>query len=138
MSTKEQDKDKARLRSYIEREQLSGVLNDTKWQLLFESLRAIEGKLDFLRRDVRDSDISEPRWDSDIYHVFGCWENIEWLCIRAKLSFPQGALLPPKIENFTNELIDAVKKIGIPYSKTEDGIKVWGYLRPGVGPEWES
>lgn len=137
MSTEEQDIDRARLKNYIEREQLSGVLNDTKWQKLFDALEPLQEKLDFLRKDVRDAENTKPRWDSDLYHVFGLWENIEWICIRAKLSIPQGALLEPKIEDYTNELISVLKKTSIPYSRTADGIKIWGYLRSGVSPEWE-
>ncbi len=136
MSTEGQKIDRLRLRSYIKRNQLSGVLNDTKWRQLFRSLESKRLGLPFKRKDVRDSDDLNEHWDHDIYHVFGAWENIEWLEIRAVVRIRQGALLPPIEKDFTNELIAAVTQAGVPYSKTEDGIKVWGYLRPGDSPEW--
>jgi hypothetical protein len=136
MVTKEQSKDKLRLKRYVSRNGLSGVLNDTKWNELFELLKPMQGKLSFLRKDVRDSEVSVQTWDGDFYHNFGLCENIEWLCISAQLSIHQGVLLSPKIEDYTEELILLVLKSGIPFSRTEEGVKVWGYIRPGSSPVW--
>ena len=72
---------KKKLKSYIEREQVVSVLNDTKWQKLFDSLRATEEYfLEFKRKDL---DENEPdNWASDLYMQFGLWEKIEWIEIR--------------------------------------------------------
>lgn len=137
MSTDEQIRDRARLKSYIEREQLVCILNNTKWEKLFRVLEGIQGKLDFKRKDVRESEKTDQRWDGDIYHVFGLCENIEWLEIRAQISIPKGALIEPKVEDYTNELITLVKDASVPFSRTKEGIKVWGYVRPGTNPDWE-
>ena len=136
METPEQKKDRDRLRSYIKRENLTCVLNDTKWSELLEALSRIAGVLDFRRKDVRDPDDSNTPWCSDLPYMLGGWENIEWLDIRAQVSHRQGALLPPRIEDHTDQLIDALDSVGIPYSRTDDGARIRGYLRPGISPEW--
>ena len=138
MVTKEQSTDKLKLKRYASRNGLSGVLNDTKWNELFELLKPMQGKLSFLRKDVRESEISAQMWNGDFYHNFGQCENIEWLCISAQLSIRQGTLLSPKIEDHTEELILLVLRSGIPFSRTEEGVKIWGYLRPDSNPVWVS
>jgi len=137
MKTEEQEISESRLNKYVEREQLLCVMSDSKWSHLFKGLKKIENKLDFKRRDVRDPEGINLSWDSDLSHVLAGWKSIEWLQIRAQLSIRRGALLEPTIEDYTDELIGIVKGIGVPYSKTEDGIQIWGYVRPGVHPEWE-
>jgi len=136
MVTEEQEKDRARLKRYIELEQLVSVLNDTKWNRLYEALLPIQGPLCFLRKDIRDPENLDPVWCTEIGYIFAGWESIEWLSVRAIIKEPQGELLPRKTYDFSDELIRAVREAGIPYSQTEDGIKIWGYLRPGVSPEW--
>lgn len=136
MDTKEQAEDRKRLRSYVEREGLTCILNDTKWRQLFTTLERMQGVLCFRRRDVRDAPDLTPGWDGDIYHVFGGWENIEWLDIRAQVSRRRGALLPPDVEDHTDILMEAVRSSGVPFTMTSDGVRVWGYLRPGASPTW--
>jgi Family of unknown function (DUF6678) len=136
METMEQAEDRKRLRKYVETEGLTSVLNNTKWQQLFTRLEGIQGILDFRRRDVRDAPDFAPRWDGDIYHMFGGWDNIEWLDIRAQVTQQRGALVAPKVEDHTDALIDAVRSSGVPFTITSDGVRVWGYIRPGASPQW--
>ena len=134
--TEEQKIDAERLARCINREQLVSVMNDTKWQRLFNALQPIEGWLDFRRKSVRESDASES-WHTDLYHMMGGWSNIEWLDIRAIKAISRGALVKPKVEDKTATLIEAVKGVGVPFSRHENYIRIWGYLRPGVSPQWE-
>ena len=135
--TERQKKDAERLARYIDRERLVSVMNDTKWQRLFNALQRIEGWLDFRRKDVRESEASSEMWCSDFYMMFGGWTSIEWLDIRAVRVFRRGLLLKPQIDDKTERLIEAVKEVGVPFSRHENYIRIWGYLRPGVSPQWE-
>jgi hypothetical protein len=136
MLTEDQKKDADRLARYIEREQLVSVMNDTKWQRLFGALEPIAGWLDFRRKDVRGSEQASESWCSDFYHMFGGWSGIEWLDIRAQLTIRRGALVEPSIEDKTSLLIRAVRVAGVAFSQHEESIRIWGYLRPGVSPDW--
>lgn len=136
MPTEEQAKDRERLKKYIERERLTCILNNTKWQELYKSLEPIQELLDFKRKDVRESDDKNQRWNGDFYYMFGGWADIEWLQIRAQITTPRGALLEPKVDDRTDDLISAIMKTKVPFSRTEDGVKIWGYVRPGESPEW--
>ena len=67
----------AKLRRYIEENQLTCVLNETKWKRLFESIKKIEWALDFQRKDLVEQESNEGCWDGDIYHVMGGCQSIE-------------------------------------------------------------
>lgn len=127
---------KTKLTRYLEREGIGSVLNDTKWRRLFEELQNFEGALQFQRKDVDEAEPNQDYWDSDIYHVFGAWQKIEWLNVRALTVRRRGALVKPEIEDKTPMLIDAVRRAGVPYCMNSSGVRIWGYLRPGVSPEW--
>jgi len=137
MKTEEQKKDAERLARYIEREQLVSVMNDTKWRRLFDVLEPIQDWLDFRRKDIRGSEHESESWCDDLHMMLGNQRSIEWLDIRARLTIPRGALLEPKIEDNTALLIQSVKRTGVRFSQHEHGIRIWGYLRPGVGPDWQ-
>ena len=137
METEAQRIDRQRLRRYIEREQLTSIMNNAKWQRLFDALESIQGVLDFRRKDVRQDEPDDENWDGDLYHVLGGWENIEWLDIRAILTVRRGALLEPDAKDNTHLLTQAVREAGIPFSRNPDGIRIWGYVRPRSTPHWE-
>jgi hypothetical protein len=126
MLTEEQRKDADRLRHYIDREQLVAVMNDTKWQRLFKALESMQGWVEFRRKDVREDEHSVGRWDADLYYMLGGWENIEWLDIMAT-----------RATDHTEQLLLAVREAGVPFSRQEKIIRIWGYLRSGVSPRWE-
>ncbi len=127
-----------KLKGYLEREKITSVLSDTKWDRLFEALKEIEYTLDFRRKDLDRLEPDDIFWESEIEYIFGLWQKIEWLDIRAKLAYSKGVLLDEVIQDNTHLLIKAIKKSGAPYCLSEEGVRIWGYLRPGINPEWES
>ena len=135
--TAEQKKDAERLARCINRERLVSVMNDTKWQRLFNALRPIESWLDFRRKSVRESEASSEMWCRGLDHMMLGWSSIEWIDIRAMETIWPGFLIQPKIVDKTAKLIEVVKGVGVPYSRHESHIRIWGYLRPGVSPQWE-
>lgn len=113
-------------------------MSDAKWKGLYHALAPLEPLLDFRRKDVNEESSTNSSWDSELAYMFGRWEHIEWLEIRAKLMISRGALLEPKIEDHTPELIAAVRSSRVPFELTDEGVRVWGYVRPGKSPRWWS
>lgn len=89
-------------------------MNSTRWNELFTALEPVRLELDFRRKDLRFGD--DPRWDGDIYHAFGLDQFIEWMDIRSR---------------DTPALEEKVAALGIPHEQIADGIRVYGYRRPG-------
>ena len=136
MLTEEQKKSAERLTRYIERERLVSVMNDTKWRRLLEALAPIQGVLEFRRKEVGQDESQLESWNSDIYYMMAGWRSIEWLDISAQRSFRRGVLLAPEINDQTSLLLQTVRVADVPFSRQEYGIRIWGYLRPGVTPDW--
>ena len=121
METPEQKKDRERLARYIQREQLTSVMSNSKWRRVRQ---AIPQSL-FLRFRVKNLRGDEPApdcWEADYYHVFGCPESIEWLEIETQES--------------TQAVTEALRCHGIPFTLAPGGVRIWGYVRPGASPEW--
>tara|TARA_R110002012_G_scaffold321890_1_gene552103 strand:- start:2739 stop:3107 length:369 start_codon:yes stop_codon:yes gene_type:complete len=112
-----------KLKSYIEREQLYCVLNNTKWDKLFSCLEPHKNYLDFQRKDLDESSPIENKWNDDIYEIFGLSQKIEWLNIHI-------------FKSHESDVLDLIKKAHIPLSKQGENYRVWGYIRQGVSPEW--
>ena len=137
MLTEEQRKAAERLTRCIERERLVSVMNDTKWRRLFEALQPIQGVLEFRRKEVGQDESQLGSWCDDIYYMLAGWRHIEWLDISARRSFQRGVLLAPEINDQTSLLLQTVRDAGVPFSRQEHGVRIWGYLRPGATPNWD-
>jgi hypothetical protein len=135
MSTPEQKRDRLRFRRLLQREGLSGVMNDTKWGKLLEALMPFEGALEFRRKDVRDPVDPTESWHSDIYYAFSGWHAIEWIEIKAR-SRPTPGRLSEQVG--AKVVTDTLRAVGAPFTASSDRLRVWGYLRPGVSPDWET
>jgi hypothetical protein len=46
-------------------------------------------------------------------------------------------LSPIKAEDHTDDMLEALRAAGVPYERTEEGVRIWGYLRPGTSPNWD-
>ncbi len=139
MGSEEEAKRRKQLKRYIAREGLTCVMTDTKWRRLLDALLSpdqLRCALDYRRKDIQEGARDLTIWDEDEYHVFGGWDAIEWLDIRARILRRRGALQDPIIEDRTDELVAVLRSISVPFSLTKEGVRVWGYTRPGEAPEW--
>jgi len=125
-----------KLIKYLENEKITSLLNSTKWNRLFTELESLGVYLKFQRKDLLDS--HNLYWVSDIYHVFGGVEVIEWLTISGIEEIPQGQLLSPKLIDNSEAVERAICKAGLPYTYQGTDFRVWGYLRLGSSPQWAS
>jgi hypothetical protein len=133
------DERQRRWRSYIEREGLASLMNDTKWrQLVF----TLEAHWDCPRWRVKRLTAAEP----DIYHgdyephLYGMeWRSVEWLDLDPIVTVSEGKLFPKHVvANHTPAIEKALRSVYAPFSHEGDLIRVWGYARPGKFPSIES
>ena len=69
METEDQRKDRERLESYIKRESLCSIMNNTKWEKLRNlMLNECERKPAWRVKCLRDKREAEPQWDGDWYY----------------------------------------------------------------------
>ncbi|VVS96526.1 conserved hypothetical protein [Marinobacter salarius] len=128
METDEQAKDRQRLERYIDREALTSVMSNTKWEklralMIEESARRPAWRV----RCLRDTREVEPQWDGDWHYHLPEFKHIEWLEIFPIQKERKGYLLPDKV---TDYFVGLLKSNSIPFSIEGESLRIWGYLRP--------
>jgi hypothetical protein len=136
MLTNEQGHDRERLARYIEVEQITSCMNNTKWAEALSAISSVPGyQPRFRARMLLDE--GDPRGDqwngSFPWHV-PTRVFIEWLELDPVVRTPRGQLVADEIEDFSAPLTAALLGIGVPFSIEDGAIRIWGYLRQGTLP----
>lgn len=133
-----EDEQHRRWRSFIEREGLASLMNDTKWRNL---VFALEHHWEGPRWRVKRLTAAEPDPFHGAYepHLYGMdWRGVEWLDLDPTVTGSKGKLLPERvIANHTPAIVRVLRSVHAPYSREGDLIRVWGYARPGKFPNLE-
>ena len=123
----------------IEEQHLIGVMNNSRWNALFEGLSKVQKMLSYKVIYIDGS--SWPGVGSDhtetpeIEQIWGNFIAIETLDIRTKMENPRGALLSPEVIDVTEQIIQLCATNKVKISLTRHGVRVWGYFRHGQAPE---
>jgi len=127
------------VREIVKRRNLSSVMNDTKW---LELQKGIEGlpfppayndklilwdKAKFSFKDIEKEPAYTGDWSNFWEEGMPIFFTIEWLEIRPKLRKNQGRLVPPKIVDETEELINLLNRLHIPFEQENGTIIIYGY-----------
>lgn len=125
------------IRAYVSAKGLTALMNNTKWRRLFEALNAHQRMFMYRRQDLDGSTFPEDglSFTPEIEQYWGAFNRIETFDILAYKEIRLGVLLEPKIEDFSNELIELAKSVGARFTLIDRGIRVWGYVRPGDQPD---
>lgn len=110
-------------RRYAEREGLVSAMNATKWLEATEAMRHLDGGSPSFRiKDIQGPEPGPAAWDREWFYHPRPWETIEWLEIDRD----------PRHD----EIVAILKGFGVPISLEEGRIRIWGWLRPGMSPEF--
>ena len=123
--------------SAIQRLGLVSLMNTTKWH-------EIAGKLSRLGsngplccyKHVAEEHIYGP---SHLYwHEFihDSTEIYEWLEIHRDEAISRGMLVAPSIIDYSEQIESILREVGVPFSITERGFKVWGHVDPSRQPAY--
>lgn len=106
---------------------LVGAANNTKWNELISSMRALSDWRPSYRSKSVTGHISA--WDAEwFYHLplpFAC---VQWLDIGLHEQVSVGRLLPPKITDHSEPILSELRKIGLEFEVRGDVVRIWGYL----------
>lgn len=116
--------ERKRLIAMINRGELYPSLNNTKWaKLRSEMLGAPpEQAPTFRARSVFAPPGFQTDWDGEFYYHMHPVADIEWLELKATSQ---------------DWLSETLHGINIPYSIEDGVVRVWGYTRPGMQPDWQ-
>ncbi|WP_088071967.1 DUF6678 family protein [Gottfriedia luciferensis] len=127
--------DKQKVQTIITSKQLSSVMNNTKWEKLYnailESLPLPPAyQVKYVTEDTLFPENFEDLW------TWGDWKQglrpfylIEWIRVRPSYIEERGGLLEPKIIDIKKELIAIFKEFKIPYLDKNNSIYIYGYVK---------
>ena len=95
------------------------VMNDTKWNEVRLAMHELESIVRWRTRDRHSGFVSG--WDADWYYHFrvGGYDTIEWVEIR------------PDNPSHRPEILEVLRRIGVPGRVDEVSITVYGYVPHG-------
>ena len=101
------------------------ILNDTKWMEIRESMLSLE-ELSPVWRSCCTINGHISAWDGEWFCHFldGGFKDIEWVEIRTDFAAQEKAVLR------------ALKVIHVPGTATENGFKIYGYIKPGFAIDY--
>jgi hypothetical protein len=125
--------------------ELRSVMNDTKWRELIGAMRQLQDRgwlLQHHAKDVRGPWPSPRGWDGEWYYHLYPWKDLEWVDIKCshREGPPYKGPIPLSDEeqrSVSAEIRATLKENSIPFSIEGGLVRVWGYTRPGVNPEWQ-
>jgi hypothetical protein len=125
--------------------ELRPVMNDTKWRELIGSMRLLQDRgwlIQHHAKDVRGPWPSPRGWDGEWYYHLLAWKDLEWVDIKCDHREGQAYKAPIALSDEEQKAIyaeirAALNEHAIPFSIESGLVRVWGYTRAGVTPEWQ-
>ncbi len=114
------------IRGVIERRNLCGLANDTKWDELIDAMRRREE----WTPSYRFKCVHGPpmRWDVEwFYHLPFPFIGVEWFDICFIQEIVEHLLLPVHVIDHSPWIEDLVRRIGFDYAKGNSTIRIFGY-----------
>lgn len=103
---------------------MNPVINDTKWKELRTAMCALPDAPQWRNKIVGTG--YESPWDGEWFYHFGegGYADVEWVEIKVSSTTQQEAVLA------------ALREIHLPGHRTDDGFRVYGYLKPGESVDY--
>lgn len=123
--------------SAIQRLGLVSLMNKTKWRELAAKLSELGSNGPVCcYKHVAEERIYGPShvyWHEFIDHPT---EIYEWLEIHRDEALGRGMLVAPAIIDHSEQIESILREVGVPFSITEWGFKVWGHVDPSRQPAY--
>ena|SRR3989442_262036 len=133
-----------KLQRVIQDQQLSCVMNNTKWRELISEMRRLQNRGFLVQHQAKDLFGPWPSptgWDGEWFYHLLLWNSLQWVDVRCETKAsrpykPPIALSAEERAAVWSEICACLKAKHIPFSVEDGIIRVWGYLRPGESPRW--
>jgi hypothetical protein len=123
----------------VEKEKLIAVMNNTKWNALFNELNLVEEMIQFKANYIDGSKFpdyeSSSEFTPELQQIWGNFVALEYVDIVTIIKRNIGQLLDPEITDVTKSVLKICHKHNAKVSTIQSGLRIWGYHRHGVLPE---
>lgn len=118
----------------LERRGLVGCSNNLKWDDLLTRLRSFDHTILSSVKSIYCEQSKYDKWGVPVANYFENfsygpipYSEIEWLDLKMCVSVERGRLLDPIVRDYSVEILEVVKNIGLMYEEKGNIIRIWGY-----------
>ena len=119
----------------VNKKQLASIMNNTKWEQLQKFvIDTLPFTPSYQVKYVLEDTPYPENFVEDVWY-WGDWEqglrpfySIEWLRVRPRYVKNRGRLIEPEILDVTNDFIELLQKLKIPFVKEDSTICIYGYV----------
>ena len=133
METDIQRSDTRKLKSFIARNSLVSVMNNTKWEKLRSLMLDEAEKLPSWKfKSLMDSYNEECRWELEWRYHIPNFKTVEWLDINPRKIERRGKLLKDTVTDHSDYFSQIIYEIKINFRMEAGNIRIWGYMWPSA------
>ncbi|MGY0216446.1 DUF6678 family protein [Endozoicomonadaceae bacterium StTr2] len=120
------------IRREVESRKLYGVMNDTRWQSVYDAFQSQDLPFEYRSVDIFDEIFPADHLRFDISEVLPRhFAALRWLEIHTKEIRSFGKLVPPLVTDHTSLAIELAVKAKARFTLTDYGVRIWGYIKQG-------
>lgn len=129
------NQNKMRVMETIAERNLISLMNDTKWRKLQDAvINTLRFPTPYQGKYLLDDLVYPEEFEKDVWY-WGDWiegivpfYNVEWIRVRPRYLKHRGRLVSPEIIDITDDFVNILKELSIPYRLDHDTYYIYGYI----------
>lgn len=125
-----------KVQTVVNEKQLTSIMNNTKWELLQRAvIETLPFPPSYQIKYVLEDNPEPENFEEDVWY-WGDWEeglqpfySVEWIRVCPRYSKNRGMLIEPEIFDITEEFIEILQKLRIPFVTDGNSIYIYGYVK---------
>ncbi len=129
------NKNKMRVIETIAERNLVSIMNDTKWRELQDAvINTLLFPPPYQGKYLLEDKLHPDEFETDVWY-WGDWNegiipfySVEWIRVRPRYLKHRGSLVSPELIDITDDFVNILKKLSIPYRPDNDTYYIYGYI----------
>lgn len=129
--TPDQQKDRDRLKRYVERKGLVSLMSNAKWEKLIAAVGQVDGYVPRFRTKTVREEFNEDQWEQSWPHHIPTYIEVEWIDLDPVIREREGTLIDDQLTTFAEPFAKALESVNVEFEKLQNQeiLRVWGYKR---------
>lgn len=126
---------KMRVFEAIAERNLVSIMNDTKWRELQDAvINTLLFPPPYQGKYLLEDRLHPEEFETDVWY-WGDWKEgivpfyrVEWIRVRPRYLKHRGSLISPELIDITDDFVNILKELSIPYRLDNDTYYIYGYI----------
>lgn len=129
------NENKRKVMEAIAERNLVSIMNNTKWRELQDAvINTLLFPPPYQCKYLLEEILHPEEFETDVWY-WGDWHegiepfyNVEWIRVRPRYLKHRGRLVSPELMDITDDFVNILKSLSIPYRLDNDTYYIYGYL----------